>query len=258
MPCVLGCCWFACTILVNWLSACPKHILHNDVTKTCSTKWKRILELEEKLNLEKDEQEELEVLKWSFNLVLATDYQISKLIPFWGRSPQPRSTYYSQKLSHNIFGIVNHATNKSSVYMFDERVGPKNTNHILSYMIHYIDQLPDWIRRIHIYMDNTSSTNKNCYTMAWSLEMIAQRKLVSSYRLHYNVGVGFGSGTETKRKLDFIYISLLIAGHTKFSPDLLFFLLWLLKPTTSWMSSMHRSYKKWLPHTLMSSLIKVK
>lgn len=46
-------------------------------------------------------------------------------------------------------------------------------------------------------MDNTCATNKNWYTMAWTLETISQQKL--EFR-----------------------ISFLIAGHTKFSPDLIF------------------------------------
>ena len=40
--------------------------------------------------------------------------------------------------------------------------------------------------------------NKNWYTMAWALKMVGQKRL------------------------DFICISFLIAGHTKFSPDLIF------------------------------------
>ena len=93
--------------------------------------------------------DELEVLKRSFSLVLAVDYQMSKLVPYWGQSPQPGSTYYLQKLSHDIFGVVNHATNDSTVYLLDERVGPKNTDHTISYLTHYISQLPSWIHRIH-------------------------------------------------------------------------------------------------------------
>ena len=38
------------------------------------------------------------------------------------------STYYLQKLSHNIFGIDNHSTKKSNIDIFDERLGSKNTD----------------------------------------------------------------------------------------------------------------------------------
>ena len=49
-----------------------------------------------------------------------------------------------------------------------------------------------------IFMDNAGSTNKNWFTIAWALEMVQQRKF------------------------DFITISLMIAGHTKFSVDRMF------------------------------------
>ena len=47
-------------------------------------------------------------------------------------------------------------------------------------------------------MDNACSTNKNFYSVGWASEMVQQGKF------------------------DFIRISFLIAGHTKFVPDLLF------------------------------------
>jgi len=92
-----------------------------------------------------NESDELAVLCNSFNLVILADYQMSKLVPNWGQSPQPGSTYYLQKLSHDIFGIVNHATNKTTVYLLDERVGPKNTDHTIFYANHFISQLPLWL-----------------------------------------------------------------------------------------------------------------
>ena len=84
------------------------------------------------------------------------------------------------------------------MYVFDERVGPKTTDHTVSYITHYLGTLPDWLRRIHLFLDNTCSTNKNFYLMAWAMELVQQGKV------------------------DFMQISFLIAGHTKFSPDLLF------------------------------------
>ena len=54
------------------------------------------------------------------------------------------------------------------------------------------------MRRVHLFLDNASSTNKNCFTMAWAMEMIQQGKL------------------------DFIHVSFMIPGHAKCVPDLLF------------------------------------
>ena len=83
------------------------------------------------------------------------------------------------------------------MYIFDERLGPKNSDHTISYLNHYLSEIPSWIKRVHIFLDNAGSTNKNMYTMAWAMEMA-----------HY--------------KFDIVRISFMIAGHTKFSVDQLF------------------------------------
>ena len=62
---------------------------------------------------------------------------------------------------------------------------------LVLYMSHYAGVLPDRVRRLHTFLDNTCSTNKN----SWACETVHQGKL------------------------DFIWISILIASHTKFSPD---------------------------------------
>ncbi len=183
-----------------------------EVSKKCKAEWAQIVELEEKPALTDEENERLEVLKHKVNLVQAAitrcvssfptgaglPNQICKLVPYWGRSAQPGSTYYLQKLNHDILRIVNHSTDLSAVYLFDERTGPKNTDHTISYITHYLGNIPEWLHRIHLFLDNTCSTNKNYYLMAWAMELVQQGKV------------------------DFIRISFLIAGHTKFSTDLLF------------------------------------
>ena len=121
-----------------------------------------------------------------------------KLVPYWGLSAQPGSTYYLQKLNHDVFGVINHSNNSSKVYLFDERIGLKNTDHTISYLSDFISTLPTWVRRVHLFLDNTASINKNYFLMGWAHEMVRQKRL------------------------DFLRISFLIAGHTKFSPDLLF------------------------------------
>ena len=130
-----------------------------------------------KRQLTEEEEAQLDGLKSRFNLVLSADFQMCKLIPYWGLSPQPGSTYYLQKLNHDIFGIVNQGSSSSTVYMFDERIGPKNTDHTISYLTKYISSLPNWVRRVHIFLDNASSTNKNCYMMSWAYEMVQQRRV---------------------------------------------------------------------------------
>ena len=57
---------------------------------------------------------------------------------------------------------------------------------------------PSWIKRLHIFLDNTGSTNKNAYFMGWGMEIVQQRCL------------------------DYLRFSFLVAGHTKFDVDRVF------------------------------------
>ena len=52
------------------------------------------------------------------------------------------------------------------MYLFDERFGPKNTDHTVSFLTHYwrtISQQHPWIHRLAIFLDNATSTNQNKY-----------------------------------------------------------------------------------------------
>ena len=112
----------------------------NEAVSRCSRELKNIEELE----ASGTDPDNLASLKHSFTLVISADYQMFKLIPHWGYSPQPGSTYYLQKLSHDIFGIVDHREKKSVVYTLDETVGPKNADHTVSYLAHYLTtSVPD-------------------------------------------------------------------------------------------------------------------
>ena len=177
------------------------HDYYKDITSRCSKDWETIYILESKENRNEQENQMLENLHHNFTAVLSADYQMQKLVPYWGFSPQPGSTYYLQKLSNDVFGIVDHRSSHSTIYVFDETVGPKNTDHTISLLTHYIrnnSTLPSWIKRIHIFLDNTGSTNKNAFFMGWAMEMV-----------QHNI-------------LDYLRISFLIAGHTKFDVDRLF------------------------------------
>lgn len=167
----------------------------------CQKQWRDIKEYNEKGSLTQEEREELTILQHCFTLVISADYQQSKLIPNWGATEQPGSTYYLQKVSHDIFGIVDHREDKSTVYTFDERIGPKNTDHTVSFLTMYwrsISQQYPWLRRFAIFLDNATSTNKNRYLFAWAMEMVRNGEL------------------------EHVHISFMIAGHTKFTPDRLF------------------------------------
>ena len=81
-------------------------------------------------------------------------------IAAWGRTEQPGSTYYLQKVSSDILGIVDHSEEKSTVYLFDERIGPKNTDHTISF-----------------FLDNATSTNKNKYLFSWAMEVVSREEV---------------------------------------------------------------------------------
>ena len=66
-------------------------------------------------------------------LVLSTDYRMSKLVLYWECSPQPGSTYYMPKVSYDLLGIVDHRNEAGFIYTF-ELIGRKNTDHTISYL----------------------------------------------------------------------------------------------------------------------------
>lgn len=87
------------------------------------------------------------------------------------------------------------------MYLVPETIGPKNTGHTLSYLYHFLcesGQIPSWVTRIHLFLDNACSTNKNFYMTAFCQELV-QQEIFSFFRL-----------------------SFMIAGHTKFNVDRLF------------------------------------
>lgn len=167
----------------------------------CKHDWSEIVALISKRTPTSVEREKLQCLKHCFTLTISADYQQSKLIPYWGYTEQPGSTYYLQKVSHDIFGVVDHRVEEGSIYLFDERIGPKNTDHTVSLLTQYWESVSDkypWIKRLAIFLNNATSTNKNKYLFAWAMELVSR-------------GI-----------IDYVHISFMIAGHTKFAPDRLF------------------------------------
>ena len=152
---------------------------YHEMTKRCKMQWDQITSLESNTHRSTPEDDELRDLKKSFILVLSADYQMGKLLPSWCQSAQPSSTYYFQKLSCDILGIVDHRTGSAATYIFDERLGPKNTDHTVSYILHYIksENVPAWVKRLHLFMDNAGSTNKNQYAMSAAMEIVQENLL---------------------------------------------------------------------------------
>ena len=176
---------------------------YKTATNKCKQQWNKIVQLtsQSQRALTRSEKEELASTKHCFTATISADFQQSKLIPSWGKSEQPGSTYYLQKVSHDLFGIVDHSTDDSVMYIFDERIGPKNTDHTISFLMLFWQKLHrqhPWIRRLSIFLDNATSTNKNKFLFSWAMELVS-------------------SG-----EVDHVHVSFMVAGHTKFAPDRLF------------------------------------
>ncbi len=146
---------------------------YREQTNKCRTLYSHIEEYQKKEPKTKRAKTKLQELIEQITFSLTLDYQQSKLTPYWGFSAQPSETYYLRKLSHNIFGIVNHAFANNTVYVLDERVGgPKNGDITISLVDHYINQaLPSWARHLCLFMDN-GATNKNQFMIQWAIELV--------------------------------------------------------------------------------------
>jgi len=135
----------------------------------------------------KVEKTKLQELKGQITFTFSLDYQQSKLTPHWSFSAQPSETYYLRKLSHNIFGIVDHTLAQNAVYVLDERTGgAKNADITISLIDHYIhQQIPSWVRHLCLFMDN-AATNKNQFIIQWATELV-ERSDYDSIRLCFFV-----------------------------------------------------------------------
>ena len=81
----------------------------------------------------------------------------------------------------------------------DETVGPKNTDHMISYLVHHImESFPSWVSTVHTYSLIMLVAQINCYMMSEAMELVQQQIL------------------------DYVRVSSMIAGHTNFGPDKLF------------------------------------
>jgi len=143
-------------------------------TKKSRSLYHRIEELQKRKS--KADKTNLQELEGQIVFSLSLDYQQSKLTPHWGFSAQPSETYYLRKLSHNIFGIVDHTLAKDVVYVLDERAGgAKNADITISLVDHYIYRnLPSWARHLCLFMDN-GTTNKNQFIIQWAMELVERR-----------------------------------------------------------------------------------
>ena len=135
------------------------HEFHHTMIERFRSVWKKIAGFEQKSTLSEADTDQLEGLKHQFALVLSADHQQAKL-PHWGRTAQPGQTYYFQKISQDIFIIVNHHTDQNSIYLFNETIGPKNTDHTISFLENYLQTVHlayPWINIVCFFLDEQKS-----------------------------------------------------------------------------------------------------
>ena len=160
--------------------------------------YQRIAELQKNGCANEEEEEELMQKKANLNVCVHADYQQAKLIPHWGYTPQPGTTYYKQKLSNDIFGVVVHNEPVRRLYTWHEgAAGAKTSDHTITCLDDCIGKLEAWVQHVTIVVDN-AQINKNQYVVNWMQE-VARSGRFKSLRL-----------------------ILMVPGHTKFSPDELF------------------------------------
>ena len=171
---------------------------YREQIQKCQTLYQHIEKLLSSRSKTKFDRLKLQELKEQVVGTISIDYQQSLLIPHWGCSPQPSETYYLRKLSHNIFGIVDHTVAKNTIYVLDERVGgAKNGDITISLVDHYIQRLPSWVRHLCFFMDN-GATNKNQFMIQWGMELVE------------------------KSDYDSIRMCFVVKGHAKSDVDRLF------------------------------------
>ena len=66
---------------------------YKSTTDKCKQQWKEIVQLTNQSVLSRSEKEELTSTKHCFTATISADFQQSKLVPSWGRTEQPGSTY---------------------------------------------------------------------------------------------------------------------------------------------------------------------
>lgn len=131
--------------------------------------------------------------------VLSVDFQMGRLVPHFGPSPQPGAFYYRQALVCHTFGVVRHNVQGDLVYLSDEEAsGSKDANHVITYLQHVVDHwVPKEYRRVIVYLDGAAYF-KNYYVMGWAHQLVMHGRL------------------------DMVEFRFMVPGHTKFDPDRLF------------------------------------
>ena len=103
--------------------------------------------------------------------VLAMDYQKNLPLPLTGVSQE----YYKRQLWIHNLCIHDNVTNDATMFLYAEHYAKKRPNEVISCLNYYFDGLPPTICKVHIFLDNCFSQNKNRYLIAY-LNVLAQTR----------------------------------------------------------------------------------
>jgi hypothetical protein len=121
-------------------------------------------------------------------------------LPHFGGSAQPAESFYLRKMSVTPFGVFDEAEQTGVVYLFSQRHGKTNSNHVASILDDVVNKKKKSgvnNRKLRVNFDNCS-VNK-CYLLCrFAVELIR-------------------SG-----RYDSVEFAFMVAGHTKFGPDRMF------------------------------------
>lgn len=156
------------------------------------------------LTMESRQNNEIEVLSF--------DYEQIMPLP-----PIPRSdVFYKRQLWVFNFCIYSGKTGKAHFFMYDETVGKKSQNEVISFINYYLQNfLQQGIKKLYIFSDNCSSQNKNMvlvqylYTIvqsnAFGLEIITHRYPEPGHSF-LPCDRCFGIIEQKKRKIERVYV----------------------------------------------------
>ena len=111
--------------------------------------------------------------------ILAMDYQKNLPLPLTGISQE----YYKRQLWIHNFCIHDNVTNDATTFLYAEHYAKKGPNEVISCLNYYFDGLPTSISKVHIFLDDCFSQNKNRYLIAY-LNVLAHTKF-DEIRVYY-------------------------------------------------------------------------
>ena len=95
-------------------------------------------------------------------LHLSIDAMQNKSYPTFTGYKEPALYYFTKKITFHLLGVVNEGMNTGEVYLYDQRIGPTNSNHTISALQQAMKTQIGNRKVLWINMDNCA-VNKNRY-----------------------------------------------------------------------------------------------